>query len=196
MAKASLQKQWSKKVCGISPKGAPCLMRVPSMRVLNRLPISSWWSPVSLRPRKVALSSGCTVLNGGSRQPVRDCLQVAMTGKHDVQLLPPLKAGYPAEGIVRNPILDLALAQLPGQVAVAVRADLLPESAPRRRPHAARPRIVVGQADVVARALPSSGFRYVLCVHLSCHGLQPPHGSIADRMHTSRALPHACPALP
>jgi hypothetical protein len=36
------------------------------------------------------------------------------------QHLRPLKVGDPAEGVVQNSILDLALAQLPGQIAVAI----------------------------------------------------------------------------
>lgn len=64
--------------------------------------------------------------------------------------------GDPAEGGVQNPIPDLALSQLPCQIAVAVAVDLEPEWTPGRHPHVAQPQLW--------KAL---------------------HGSIAGRMHTS-----------
>ena len=69
------------------------------------------------------------------------------------QLLRPLKVGDPAEGVVQNPILDLALAQLPRQVAVAVRVDLQPERTPCRHPHVAQSQILVDEVGVVVQAL-------------------------------------------
>ena len=69
------------------------------------------------------------------------------------QVLCPLKVGDPAKGVVQNSIFDLALAQLLGQIAVAVAINLEPERTPRRHPHLAQPQIRIDAIDVVVQAL-------------------------------------------
>jgi len=63
------------------------------------------------------------------------------------------QVGDPAEGVVQDSIRDLALAQLSGQIAVAIAVDLEPEWTPSRHPHVAQPQLLVDEIDVVVQAL-------------------------------------------
>src|SRR5712691_10756749 len=87
--------------------------------------------------------------------PLGELVQLAVDHLHREvvrQLLRPLKVGDPAEGVVQNSILDLALAQLPGQIAVAIAIHLEPERTPSRHAHVAQPQIRVDPIDVVVQA--------------------------------------------
>src|SRR2546421_10581752 len=66
--------------------------------------------------------------------PVGELVELAVHHFHREvvrQFLGPLQVGYPAEGVVQNPILDLALAQLPGQITMPIAVDLQPKRTPR-----------------------------------------------------------------
>src|SRR3954447_17602551 len=61
-----------------------CLIRVPSMRMLKRFPISPSNRVLSLRPRNVAMLSGLDGVNSGARQVLVDSLQVRLLAENDI----------------------------------------------------------------------------------------------------------------
>jgi len=101
-------------------------------------------------------------------------------------LLRSLQVGDPAEGMVQPPILHFALAQLPGQITVAIAADLEPEGTPGRHPHLTQSQIRVDEIDIIVQALaiirlPVGGVGLLVMPRLvaaaGLHGRQDPHDS-------------------
>jgi hypothetical protein len=95
--------------------------------------------------------------------------------------------------MVQPPILNFALAQLPGQRTVAIAIDLEPEGTPGRHPHVTQSRIRVDEIDVVVQAFAIirllSGSSGHATAGSGCRAPSP------KRYTRLRAVPLAGPAL-